>query len=250
MSMYVEQIRQLAILQQVDTEIITQEDILVEAPKKLAALKDELGRMTGQREDLQERIDIVNEQKKKMETEIENDAERIKKSKNKLMMVENTKEYHAMMREMDTLEKNNRLREEERTTLLEDLEELGYKFSDLQKEIDGLESDITAQQASLDSEMQAIENKLKELRKRKQVASDTIPAPILARYSFIRGRLDNPVIVSVTEGICNGCHIKIPPQSFIELQKGEQILNCPNCQRIIFWDQHFPAGDDVAAGKQ
>ena len=42
------------------------------------------------------------------------------------------------------------------------------------------------------------------------------------------------------EGICSGCHIAIPPQSFIELQRGQQILSCPNCQRLIFWNEHFP----------
>jgi predicted nucleic acid-binding Zn-ribbon protein len=44
----------------------------------------------------------------------------------------------------------------------------------------------------------------------------------------------------VSEGICGGCHIRIPPQSFNELQKGKQILGCPNCQRIIFWVEHSP----------
>ena len=33
--------------------------------------------------------------------------------------------------------------------------------------------------------------------------------------------------------------IAIPPQSFIELQSGQKILNCPNCQRLIYWCEHF-----------
>jgi uncharacterized protein len=61
----------------------------------------------------------------------------------------------------------------------------------------------------------------------------------MGRYEFIRSRISNPVIVPVTQGICNGCHISIPPQSYIELQKGQQILSCPNCQRLIYWSEHF-----------
>jgi glyoxylate/hydroxypyruvate reductase A len=34
-----------------------------------------------------------------------------------------------------------------------------------------------------------------------------------------------------------------PPQAFIDLQKGEQILSCPNCLRIIFWERHFSGND-------
>ena len=38
--------------------------------------------------------------------EIDDDSARIRKSKNKLMQVENTREYHAMMREMDSMERS------------------------------------------------------------------------------------------------------------------------------------------------
>ena len=74
-------------------------------------------------------------------------------------------------------------------------------------------------------------------------ACKVLPAPILARYEFIRSRLANPVIVSVDQGVCSGCNISIPPQFFIELQKGQQILSCPNCQRLIFWVGHVPEED-------
>lgn len=50
---------------------------------------------------IQEKINVLLEQKGRIESEIENDSQKVKKSKNKLMLVENTKEYHAMMREMD-----------------------------------------------------------------------------------------------------------------------------------------------------
>ena len=66
-----------------------------------------------------------------------------------------------------------------------------------------------------------------------------IPAPVLGRYEFIRNRLRHPVIVPVEEGICSGCHIAIPPQVFIDLQRGNHIMSCPNCQRLMYWGNHF-----------
>jgi predicted nucleic acid-binding Zn-ribbon protein len=29
--------------------------------------------------------------------------------------------------------------------------------------------------------------------------------------------------------------MNILPQQFIDLQKGEEILQCPHCQRILYW---------------
>lgn len=243
MSIYMEQIEQLVVLQKVDSEMITLERILEDAPKQLRNLQEKQAYLKQQQAVIQEKIDVLMEQKTRLEGEIENDSQKVKKSKNKLMMVENTKEYHAMMREMDTMEKMNRNREEERSNLLADLSDLEGRKDALQKDINELEATITAQQSTLDQELAEKRARIQILDKDKKKASEAVPAPILTRYNFIRSRIPNPVIVPVSEGVCKGCHVVIPPQAFIDLQKGEQILSCPNCLRIIFWERHFSGND-------
>ncbi len=243
MSIYMEQIEQLVVLQKVDSEMITLQRILEDAPKQLQSLKEKQAYLKQQQAVIQEKIDVLMEQKARIEGEIESDTQKVKKSKNKLMMVENTKEYHAMMREMDTMEKMNRSREEERANLLADLSDLEGRKDALQNDINELESTISAQQSTLDQELAEKRARIEVLDKEKKKASEAVPAPILTRYNFIRDRIPNPVIVSVSEGVCQGCHVVIPPQAFIDLQKGEQILSCPNCLRIIFWERHFSGND-------
>jgi len=239
LSLYIEQIEQLVVLQKVDTEMIGLERILEDAPKQLRNLQEKQAYLLQQQEVIQEKIDVLLEQKGRIEFEIENDSQKVKKSKNKLMLVENTKEYHAMMREMDNLEKMNRVREEELNNLLADLNDLEGRKESLQKDIDALGETISAQQSTLDQELADKRARLEILNKDKSHASEAVPAPILARYNFIRDRIPNPVIVPVSEGVCKGCNVVIPPQTFIDLQKGEQILSCPNCLRIIYWERHF-----------
>lgn len=243
MSIYMEQIEQLVVLQKVDSEMITLERILEDAPKQLRNLQEKQAYLKQQQAVIQEKVDVLMEQKNRLESDIENDTQKVKKSKNKLMMVENTKEYHAMMREMDTLEKTNRTREEERANLLADLSDLEGRKDALQKDINELEATISAQQSTLDQELAEKRARIAVLEKEKKKASEAVPAPILTRYNFIRDRIPNPVIVPVSEGVCKGCHVVIPPQAFIDLQKGEQILSCPNCLRIIFWERHFSGND-------
>ena len=45
------------------------------------------------------------------------------------------------------------------------------------------------------------------------------------------------------EGVCFGCHMNILPQQFIDLQKGVEILQCPHCQRILYWQEEEAEGD-------
>lgn len=242
--MYLKQIEQLVILQRVDNEILGLKKDIESAPRELAELEKQLADASAQADLAREKRDIVETQFKRLDGEIEEDNIRIRKSKNKLMMVGNTKEYHAMMREMDNLEKLNRSREEEKAALQEELTRQNGVVAGLESQLAELEANVDGKRTSLTDRLAVAEAKLAELNAARKASGACVPAPILGRYEFIRSRLPNPVIVPVDNGICGGCHISIPPQSFIELQKGLQILSCPNCQRLIFWVEHFsPEGE-------
>lgn len=244
MSIYLEQIRQLVALQRVDDAIHSAKNALDSAPRELDALQQKFTSVDTQRTRVLEKIAHLKEQEKRLTAEIEEETARLRKSKNKLMQVSNTREYQAMAREMDNLEKRNHTREEERAALAEEhqlqdtaLTEIAAAWSKVEAELSaftsGMKNRLTEGQATLDD----------LVRKRSSVGSE-VPRPVLERYEFIRRRLDHPVIVPVKEGICAGCRIAIPPQSFIELQSGQKILNCPNCQRLIYWCEHFEGEPD------
>lgn len=239
MSLYLKQIEQLVALQRVDDEILVIARELKDAPSEVKILQERFDSLEEQRTRFVEKIEHLKEQEKRLGGEIENDALKVKKSKSKLMLVGNTKEYHAMMREMDNLEKVNRMREEEKLALAEELTRQQSGLEELDVDYNALKSDLEAKKASLQARIDEANKVIAKLNKKRDSACQEVPAPILSRYEFIRERLDNPVIVSVEAGVCNGCHIAIPPQSFIELQKGHQILSCPNCQRLIYWCEHF-----------
>lgn len=239
MSLYLKQIEQLVALQQFDSEIIDLNRELETAPREVHGLETEFDGLDQQRQQLLEKINYLKEQESRLSLEIEEDSLRIKKSKNKLMMVSNNKEYHAMMREMDNLEKMNRIREEERLALAEELQRQNEAMAELGAHLDEVKARLDAKRSSLQARLDKTTQRLDELQQQRKEAGRSVPAPVLGRYEFIRSRLSAPVIVRVKEGVCDGCHISIPPQSYNELQKGEQILSCPNCQRLIYWCEHF-----------
>lgn len=237
--MYLKQIEQLVVLQKVDDEIVVLQDELRRAPQHIEELEKRRQEIEHAAETTRDKIKYLLDQQKRLETEIEGDSVRLKKSKNKMMMVGNTKEYHAMMREMDNLEKQNRGREEEKSTVAEELSRQNQELKDIEERFGELDTELAAARQSLNERLKVAEASLATLETKREEAGQAVPKPILQRYEFIRSRLKNPVIVPVENGICSGCHISIPPQAFIELQKGVQILSCPNCQRLIYWSDHI-----------
>ncbi len=195
--------------------------------------------MENQRNYVLDKLSHLQDQQKRLSLEIDDDAARIKKSKNKLTQVGNTREYHAVLREMDSMEKVNRSREEEKTTLLDEIQSQNEALAALDVTYNALKGELEEKRSSLDDRLKKAQAALVELDAKRTHVGTAIPHPVFLRYEFIRERLEHPVIVAVREGVCSGCHIAVPPQTFIELQRGQQILSCPNCQRLIFWCEHF-----------
>lgn len=245
LSMYLEQIEQLVVLQKVDDEIIVLEEELENLPKELADLERQNDEFDHRLELLADKLDILKTQQKRLNDEVEDNSSKIKKSKSKLMMAENTREYHAMMREMDNMEKLNRTREEERIALTEELERQKALVAEVEAQAKELKDTLAEYQTGIKKRTAAAKKRLAVLGKQRDKACAVVPKPVLGRYEFIRARISNPVIVSVIDGVCSGCHIQIPPQIFNDLQKGEQIISCPNCQRLSYWCEHF-SGEEKA----
>ena len=235
MELYLRQIEQLVALQQVDHEIYHIKKELARAPQEIEDMEKEFSGLEERRNRVTEKLDHLKEQEKRLNLDIEEDASRIKKSKSKMLMVENSREYQAMSREMDNMERSNRTREEEKTVLMEELQRQTAIFEELDASHAESKENLDGKRASLQTRLDEYNAELDKLMDRRGEAKKDIPAPVLSRYEFIRERLENPVIVPVEERICSGCNIAIPPQTYIELQKCKQILSCPNCQRLIYW---------------
>jgi len=246
-SLYIQQIAQLVDLQKVDDAIHAMQSELDHAPREVSTLEQRFTELEEQRAKLLDKLEHLQEQQRRLTMEIDDDATRMKKSKSKLMQVGNTREYHAMLREMDNIEKSNRSREEEKLTLHEALQLENTNLEEISNAHQGLQSELEEKRGTLQARMDAAQAQLDVLQKKRSAAVAEIPPPVFSRYEFIRNRLEHPVIVPVNQGVCSGCHIAIPPQIFIELQRGQQILSCPNCQRLIYWDEHFSVPEESAA---
>lgn len=246
-AVYLGKVKQLVELQKVDDEIFSVRQELDRAPRELEELEQRFAAMDGHRNRILDKLSHLEAQQKRLSLEIDDDSAKIKKSRNKLMQVGNTREYQAMMREMDGMEKINRSREEEKMTLLEELRMQNEALAMVDSDHSALKAELDVKRDNLEEKLQKAKDTLHRLSHRREEVSKGISQPVFQRYEFIRVRLEHPVIVSVKDGICSGCNIAVPPQSFIELQRGQQILSCPNCQRLIFWCEHFSESQPAAA---
>ncbi len=220
-------------LQQLPGELKTEE----------AALEDLRARQTASLQELED----LQKQRRDTEAEIATMADGIKKSRGRLMEIKSNIEYKAMLKEIAFKEDQRDHCETRMLELMEHLEERKRLLGETETVIQERQATLARRAAEVATAVQSLEQRLTGLEEQRKKMRKGIPAPLLKRYEFIRQRRNGTAIASVQEGVCFGCHMNILPQQFIDLQKGEEILQCPHCQRILYWRKEEASSGETAS---
>ena len=74
-----------------------------------------------------------------------------------------------------------------------------------------------------------------------------LPPGIKAQYQRIAARIRNGVaLAEARNGSCSACFIALRPQVMAEVRRGEEIVTCDNCNRILYY-QPAAHGTTVSA---
>lgn len=157
------------------------------------------------------------------------------KTKERLLEVKNNKEYQAMLKEIETAESSRGKVEAEIILLLDELDKLDALVKKDQAIIDEQRRNYEEQKKNIEDELNSLDAEAGKWDKKREEYRSAIPADLLAKYDKIRGRSRGIAVISVWKGICNGCHMNLPPQLYNELQKSVELIICPNCNRIIYF---------------
>jgi predicted nucleic acid-binding Zn-ribbon protein len=232
-------------VQEIDKVIQEVTQGLEKLPEELKAIEAALEELkVAYAAQLQE-LEALKAQRRDMEMEMAEMEDSIKISRQRLMEIKSNIEYKAMLKEI-AFKEDQRDQRETRTLELMDLMETQNRLLDEQNQemlkqdaiLAQKRQEVTVQMAELQKELAALEEKRKKVRK-------AVPATLMKRYEFIRQRRNGTAIAPVHEGVCLGCHMNILPQQFIDLQKGLEILQCPHCQRILYWADEMGEAEAV-----
>ena len=77
---------------------------------------------------------------------------------------------------------------------------------------------------------------LKKQVGRREAVVKQLESNLYKLYSTLKEKRRGVGVVSVKQEICQGCFVNVPPQLFIEVQKNNAVVRCPNCNRILYWE--------------
>jgi predicted nucleic acid-binding Zn-ribbon protein len=236
-----DQIGELIVLQDCDNkirEIMNQKN---EGPLKVKKLAEELNATERKFQEKQDRLDLLRKDSREIDQEIQVLEEKIEKSNIKLSLIKSNKEYKAALKEIDDLKRAKFQTEDKAIQVMEEIEELEKICSENREMETELRKNFENDKDEIERELEALDEELKILDAKRDTFTHAIDQDLLREYLYLKDHKDGQAISPVVGGVCQICHMNIPPQKFNELIRGDSLLTCNNCNRIIYWaeDEHF-----------
>ncbi len=229
------ELRKLVDLQELDKEILEITRVLDQLPENLKAGAAALDQLQAEHAAHLEELERLKSQRRDTEAEMSEMEAGIKKSRQRLMEIKSNIEYKAMLKEIAFKEDQRDQKETRILELMEQMEAQNKVIAAEDQQLKEMQASLAHQRVDLEAQMAKLKQQLAGLEERRRKLRKGVPPQLLKRYEFIRQRRNGTAIAPVREGVCLGCHMSILPQQFIDLQKGAEILQCPHCQRILYW---------------
>jgi len=228
-------------LQDCDIRIRDAQSKKEEKPIRIERLQKELEQNENQLKAELNQLELNRRTRRESEQKIEEFESRIIKSNIKLNNIKSNKEYTAALKELADLGKEKTLMEDGLIEIMEQIEILEKKCVSNRTKGEVLKENFEIERDEILKEMKALDEVLESLENERANFSEAVDEGLLKRYDIIRKHKGGLAISPVVKGICQECHMGIPPQKFNELIRGDGLMSCPYCGRIIYWgeDEHF-----------
>jgi predicted nucleic acid-binding Zn-ribbon protein len=229
-----EQLKALESLQEIDLKIDSLKKNRNALPAQIKVLDEGVAKLRASVESKKNAILEIEKSQRQTQAALDLNRDRLARANSKLEAVSNSQEFQAANKEIDQLKKLNTSLEEQSKKALSDVEALNKEVTELGTQFEKQSTEKDSQVAQLNSQGSKLETDIGILTaERKQFVVKVEPR-ILSQYDRIRGARAGLGIVPAVGGRCKGCNMMVPPQLFIEIQRGSQLHQCPSCQRLLY----------------
>ncbi len=226
-------------LQDAESELRRLDAARAEIPKRRgeqeAALLAEKTRLDAVRSSLEE----CQKARRKHEGELMDLETKRSKFKGQLMDVKTNKEYTAVLHEIEGVEREIRAREDLILGEMETVESLTAELRREEEIFKSAEERHKAEVRTLDEEARQLEAKRDKAAAERDAVAAALRPDALQQFHRI-ARLRGVAVAAARDGMCQLCHLKLRLQFYSELKRNDTLVQCPACNRILYYDPPPP----------
>jgi uncharacterized protein len=230
-------------LQSLDQRAAALEKEVSALPKHIAAIEKTLEAHLRRLEADKAALAANQKERKKIEGDIQLNEQKVSKLRDQMLGAKTNEQYRAFQHEIDYAEKETRKAED--------------RILELMGESEALDGNVKMAEAALKEEKKLVESEKTSARERtatNQAQLDQLhgergevaaklPRTTLAAYDRIWKKRNGVVVAEAVGGRCTACQITLRPQYFQDLRRGDQVMFCESCGRIVYYNPPVHAED-------
>jgi len=229
------ELEKLVDLQKTDTNIRKLKKAIETAGQRRATIEQEFEKHAFSIREIQGRRDTLTSDRTELERQIAENKTYKERAERNLKHAQNQKEYETAMREIDALQKQIALCEAQIIEKMTAAEEVEKELESRADEINTLDAKREEAFKEFDAELEKNETELAAETKKREAVFTTLPAQLASVYNRLAQRSrDGIAVAEVTNGSCSACFMSLRPQMQVEVKRGDQIITCESCTRILY----------------
>jgi len=230
------ELAQLIALQNADTNIRRLQTEIESIPDRRAEIEKEFDQRAFEIRAMEERRDNARHERTRVEAEIFEQKQRAERADRNLMAAKKPDEYTAAIREADAARKQISALETQVLEQMEISDQAEKELAERAPEVEKLRVEMEASFKAFDEQAKDQQKQLEQARVDRERLTRELPKATGALYNRISKRIrDGVAMAEARNGACTACYMALRPQIMSEVRRGDEVITCDNCNRILYY---------------
>lgn len=231
------ELSKLISLQEIDVEIKRLQAEIESLPSRSQQLERDFTESAKEYFEVKNRLDEAKAERASIESSLAAEQQKYQKFKDDLskMSSPNIKVYETIMREIEVSRKSQSLYETEILKLMERIEKLEAEVGSQAPQIESRRTEIDRQIREWEASASAGKERLESLLAQRSPILNSLEKNARLEYDRLSRMKSGLALAEARNYSCLACRMKIRPQVFNDIRRGDSIITCESCSRILYF---------------
>jgi uncharacterized protein len=223
-------------LQEIDNHLAHLAREIAALPKHITEIEKKL--ISHERKLEADRAALAANQKerKTCDSDIQAQEQKISKLKDQLLQAKTNDQYRAFQNEIEFCQKEIRRAEDRILELMNESEPLDVNVKAAEAALKAEKAGVETEKGQARERTAVAEKAAAELNKERSSMVSSITAAVYQRYERTRKGRRGIAVAEAVDGRCTACNLALRLQFYQDLRRGEQVMVCESCQRILYYN--------------
>jgi predicted nucleic acid-binding Zn-ribbon protein len=223
-------------LQTQDAQITELQRVVAALPRHIAEIEKALDSHNRRLEADRAALAANLKERKSLEEDNKIQEQKISKLRDQMLGAKTNEQYKAFQSEIDFGASAIRKAEDRILDLMGASEPLDANVKTAEVALKSEKKNVDAEKAAARLKYNADKKHVELLLADRKAMAGKLNPTVLKAYEHQRKKWGATTVVEALDGRCTGCQISLRPQFLQDLRRGDQLMSCETCGRILFYN--------------